>query len=183
MKKIPFYNPASPLFFHIAVAVLYILIFLRLLSLSIFFPISFTILIFTAAYPFFALVMVILVRRVYNNTHQIPVPQEFANKLVLHNRLLISVIYILSLTNGWFIVAELPFFDGGALFLIPLFISGLCFLFHLYILPKLIRFILLKKGSIKSDVIISGVLFALFLIIILNFIFFNFWLDFLINRK
>ena len=160
MKKIPFYNPASPFFFHVAVVLLYILIFLRLLSLSIFFTVSFTILIFTAAYSFFALVMVILVRRVYINTFQTPVPEEFVDKLALYNRYLITVIYIFSFIAGFLEANKEPETELLSFFL--LFSSGLCFLFYLFILPIIIRLILLKKINLILEIIILGIFFFYF---------------------
>lgn len=113
MKKIPFYHPASSLFFHLAVLLLYILIFLLLFGFTIsinpyivlfdnlLYLIIYITLIFSALYPFFALLMTILVRKIYISVYQTPVPEEFVNKLVLYNRYLISVIYIFSLVAGF----------------------------------------------------------------------------------
>ncbi len=133
MKKIPFYNPSSPLFFHIAVLLLYILTFLPSLAFYGFFSAAVSILLFSALYPFFALVMAILVRKAYINTYQISVPEEFANKLILYNHYLIYVIYVLS-TILVFIEVETipPDVDIGPLpyHFIFLFFSWLCFLFY-----------------------------------------------------
>ena len=166
MKKIPFYNPASPLFFHIAVVLLYVLIFLRLLllSLSLFSSITYIVLIFTAAYPFFALVMAILVRRTYIYIHQTPVPEQFANKLVHYNRYLITAIYVFSLGVWFFYLATGKFLDASLASLFFLFISGLCFLFYLFILPIMIRLILLKKMNFILEVVILGIFFLLSLL-------------------
>ena len=181
MKKIPFYNPASPFFFHILVSLLYIfLIFLTSLLislslLSIIFSIIFIILIFTAVYPFFALVMAILVRRAFINIHQTPVSEEFANKLVLYNRYLITAIYVFSFVAGFFEIEKKFPPDTAFIHLFLLFISGLCFLFYFFILPVIIRFLLLKKMSLILEIVIVGIFFLLFLLCsyIITFMIYN----------
>lgn len=157
MKKIPFYHPASPSFFHISVLLLYILIFLSLLVFTIsvnpyivlfdnlLYFIIYIALVFSALYPFFALLMITLVRKAYISVYQTPVPEEFVKKLVLYNRYLISVIYIFSLVAGFFKIERFP--DGVFVFLFFLFILGLCFLFYLFTLPIIIRLILLRKSE------------------------------------
>jgi len=156
MKKIPFYNPASPLFFHIAVLLLYILV-LSLWPVEFFMLLS--ILFFNAAYPFFAIAMAILIRRMYINTHRELVPEKFANQLVFYNRYLITVIYVFSFIVGLSVV--------GIAFLLPsvLFSSGLCFLFYLFILPIIIRLILLEKMSFIFGVAMVGIFFLLLLLV------------------
>lgn len=175
MKKIPFYNPASPLFFHIAVLLLYVLIFLLTLVFYGIFSIPLAILIFSFLYPFFALAMAVIIKKAYINTYQVPASEEFADKLALYNRYLISVIYILPYVAGY--VAGSLFLEGevglvfGVWFYGSLLISVPCFLFYLFVPPKLIRFILLKKWRIKSDVIMSGIIFLSFLITLLILLF------------
>ena len=166
MKKIPFYNPASPSFFHFSVLLLYILIFLPLLllSFSLFSTITFITLIFSAIYPFFVLVMAILVRGAYINIHQTPISEQFTNKLVLYNRYLITAIYVFSLGVWVFYLGTGKFLDATLVSLFFLFISGLCFLFYLFILPVIIRFLLLKKRSLLLEIIIVGIFFLLFLL-------------------
>ena len=159
MKKIPFYNPASPLFFHIAVLLLYILV-LSLWPVEFFMLLS--ILFFNAAYPFFAIAMAILIRRMYINTHRELVPEKFANQLVFYNRYLITVIYIFSFIAGFLEANKEPETELLSFFL--LFSSGLCFLFYLFILPIIIRLILLKKINLILEIIILGIFFFLFLL-------------------
>jgi len=90
--------------------------------------------------------MAFIVKEAYINTHQAPVPKEFANKLVLYNRYLITTIYIISLTIIWITFFTMPSSDGaGFVTLFLLIISAFCFLFYLFILPKIVRFILIKK--------------------------------------
>ncbi len=164
MKKIPFYNPASPLFFHIAVLLLYTLIFVLFFVFPIVHPILvlLTILLFSTSYPFFALAMAILVRRAYINTYQTSVPEQFTNKLLLYNRYLITAIYVIFSIGGWLL--ELPATENELLYFLLLFASGLCFLFYLFILPIIIRLILLKKINLILEIIILGIFFFLFLL-------------------
>jgi len=168
MKKIPFYNPASPLFFHIAVVALWIPI-----VLYGFYQIwiAFSFLFFSVLYPLLTLAMAFIVRRAYINTFQIPVPEEFVDKLLHYNRYLISVIYILS-TILVFVQMMMvpPDADLGPLPLYLIFllaISWACFPFHFHIPPAIIRFILLKKARIELNVFISAILLLLYISLII----------------
>lgn len=151
MEKIPFYNSASPFFFHISVLLFIIPIVL------IFFLASFLPFIFSVLYPFFVLAMAILVRRTYIHIHQRPVPEEFANKLVLYNRYLIFTIYIFFPLLALFSGVDYPQFV--AIYILE--VTGLWFLFCLFILPKLIRYSLLNKmRSIDWTFTIGIILFS-----------------------
>lgn len=153
MKKIPFYNPASPFFFHISVLLFIIPIVLT------FFLASGIPFIFSVLYPFFALSMAIIVRRVYIHTYQVTVPEDFANKLVLYNRYLISISYIFLPLLALFSGVDYPIFVS----LIILVATGPWFLFCISILPVSIRFVLLNKMRSIDWVITIGIFFFLFL--------------------
>src|SRR3989344_8260697 len=153
MKKISFHNPASPWFFHVAVILLYILIFLLLFGFAIsvnpniilldnlLYLIIYNTLFFSTLYPFFSLQMARVVKTGYINTHQASIPEKFANKLVLYNRYLITAIYIFSLGVGVFEVYRPPEGSLGLLFL--LVILGVCYFFYRFVMPVIIKSILL----------------------------------------
>ena len=130
---------------------------------------------FSVFYPVFVFVITIIVRKTYINTCQGLITEEFANKLVLYNRYLITAIYILSLIGGLFVFEIMPgtFLGPGVywivLFMPILILVGLCFLFYLFILPIFIRLILLKKVGPIFEIIILGI-FSLFTLFSLNII-------------
>ena len=146
MKKIPFYHPASPSFFHIAVLLIYGMFVLFLKSPSsdwldqefIVFLAIFNILFILSilALPF-------LLRRIYQKTYQ-TLELEKITKTMMHDyRIIISFIFIPYLTMfilGLSMAGTYALgFIGGIL---PFF--GFIFI-YLYLLPKLIQLILLKK--------------------------------------
>ena len=148
---------SSPLFFHIAVLLLYILIFSIFLEPSMFL----ITLLFTASYPFFTIAIAIVIRKAFINTYQAPLSEEFVNKSVIYNRYLITAIYVLSLGVGF--LKSFKATDAALASLFFLFVSGLCFFFYLFILPILIRLILLKKASLMFEIVMLGIFFLLFL--------------------
>jgi len=152
MKKIPFYNinylSVLSFFFHISILLFIIPIVLTILWVDI---IPF---IFSVLYLFFALGMTIFIRRVYINTHQTSVPEEFANKLISFYRLLLLISYL--------VLTPILFFGTGEFILaviIILITAGPWFLSCLLILPIVIKLILLKK----IDFVLLGILLFLLL--------------------
>ena len=152
MKKIPFYNIVclrfSHFFFYISILLFIIPIVLTILWVDI---IPF---IFSVLYLFFALGMTIFIRRVYINTHQTSVPEEFANKLISFYRLLLLISYL--------VLTPILFFGTGEFILaviIILITAGPWFLSCLLILPIVIKLILLKK----IDFVLLGILLFLLL--------------------
>jgi len=145
MKKIPFYNPASPSLFHISIVLLCILTFLLLLVFHVLNPFSF-IYLFSALYPFFILVMLSIIRRDYFDTYQSPVLEKIVNQLVRDNRILISVIYIPFII---FFIFGLGFV---AMSVAPQ--SIIAFLLFFCFFPIIIRLILLRKINFIRGVII-----------------------------
>ena len=157
---------SSSLFFHISVLLLYILIFALFFVFSMFRPvlILLTTLFFSGLYPSFVIVMAIVIKNAYINIHQAPVSEEFVNKLVFYNRLLITVIYVFSLIAGFFEGENL---EGALIYLFLLFVLGLCFLFYLFVLPTTIRRLMVfKKASFKPEGVILGIFLLFFLVVL-----------------
>ena len=153
MKKIPFYNPASPFFFHFFIFWLFILSFV-LFSL---FSFAASLALFNVLYPFFALAITGIIRRSYINVHQAQVPEDFANKLLLYKYFLITPLYIFSLI-GWGAASV----EVSVLLFVGFPLIVLNFLSYVFILPVIIRLILLERLNSTLGFVLGMVIVVIF---------------------